>query len=378
VAAQRPSHSYTNNWLPEKRVDNIPTAPVIGDEWPCRHERARSMLDSRSSSEVDMPDTKVAAEVIKDAVGLACRAPSLYNSQPWRWVADGGELQLFLDPSRIMLVDRLHREALIGCGAALDHLRVAIAAGGWRSQVDRFPTAADPNHVATMTFTPLDHVADNRRRRADAILLRRTDRLPFKPPLKWQSFEPLMRSVVNGDVVRLDVLSDDVRPQLVEAYRIAESLRLYDSLYHAELDWWAAPFEASEGISYSSLLTAAESERVDIRRVFPLAHHRERRTEVPEDYAKILVLSTESDSPADALACGEALSVILLECTMASLATCTLTYLTELRVTRDLVAVLLDHDQLPQVLVRVGVAPAMEEIPPPTPRRALNEVLHVR
>jgi hypothetical protein len=322
--------------------------------------------------------TMVATQVIKDALRLALRAPSLYNSQPWQWVAASGQLELFLDPARVMLVDRLHREALVGCGAVLDHLRVAMAAAGWQTHVDRFPNPCKPNHLATITFTPLDHVTDGHRRRADAILLRRTDRLPFKPPLKWQSFEPLLNGVVTGDTVHLDVMSDDVRPRFVEAYQIAESLRLYDSVYHAELDWWTAPFEASQGISYSSLLTAAESERVDVRRVFPLVHHRERRTEVPEDYAKILVLSTESDSAADALACGEALSAILLECTTAGLATCTLTYLTELRVTRDMVATLLDHDCLPQVLVRVGVAPAMEEIPPPTPRRPLNEVLRVR
>jgi hypothetical protein len=328
--------------------------------------------------EVDMPDTMVATQFIKDAVWLACRAPSLYNSQPWQWVAEGGQLQLFLDPARVTLVDRLHREALVGCGAVLDHLRVAMAAAGWQAHVDRFPNPNEPNHLATITFTPMDHVTDGHRRRADALLLRRTDRLPFKPPLKWQSFEPLLHGVVNGDTVHLDVMSDDVRPQLVEAYQIAESLRFYDSTYHAELDWWTAPFEASEGIAYSSLLTAAESDRVDVRRVFPLARHRERRTDVPGDYAKVLVLSTESDSAAAALACGEALSAILLECTTAGLATCTLTYLTELRVTRDMVAALLDHDCLPQVLVRVGVAPAMEEIPPPTPRRPLGKVLRVR
>jgi hypothetical protein len=181
-----------------------------------------------------MPDTTVATEAIKDAVRLACRAPSLYNSQPWRWVCAGAELELFLDPSRVMLVDRLHREALVGCGAVLDHLRVAMAATSWQAHVDRFPNANEPNHLATITFTPADQVTDDDRRRADAILLRRTDRLPFKPPMKWQSFEPLLHSVVIDDAVQLDVLSDDVRPQLVEAYQIAESLRLYDSLYHAE------------------------------------------------------------------------------------------------------------------------------------------------
>ncbi|MBO0883653.1 MAG: NAD(P)H nitroreductase [Mycobacterium sp.] len=325
-----------------------------------------------------MPVAMLKTDVMKDAVRLACRAPSLYNRQPWRWVADREQLQLFLDPGRVTLADRSHREALIGCGAVLDHLRVAMAAAGWEAHVDRFPSLNEPNHLATITFTPMDHVTANHRRRANAILLRRTDRLPFKPPTRWQSFEPLLYSSTDGGTVHLDVMSDDVRPQLIEAYQIAESLRLYDSQYHTELGWWTAPFEVSEGIPYSCLPTAAESERVDVRRVFPVTHHSERRTEVPEDYAKVLVLSTDGDGRAEALASGEALSAVLLECTMAGLATCTLTYLTEVRVTRDLVAALLDYDCQPQVVVRVGVAPATEELPPLTPRRALNDVLRVR
>ena len=36
-----------------------------------------------------MPETMIDIEVITDAVRLACRAPLLHNSQPWRWVADG-------------------------------------------------------------------------------------------------------------------------------------------------------------------------------------------------------------------------------------------------------------------------------------------------
>ena len=51
---------------------------------------------------MEMSEAVVDADVIKDAVELACRAPSLHNSQPWRWVAEGGGvLHLFADPSRI-------------------------------------------------------------------------------------------------------------------------------------------------------------------------------------------------------------------------------------------------------------------------------------
>ena len=109
----------------------------------------------------------------------------------------------------------------------------------------------------------MDCVTDDQRRRADAILKRRTDRLPFMAPftapITGNSIEDVLRSRVGADAVRLDVLPDEMRPRLAEAAQLTESLRLYDSAYHSELDWWTAPFEVSEGIPYSSLVSAAES-----------------------------------------------------------------------------------------------------------------------
>lgn len=316
-------------------------------------------------------------EVIENAVRLACRAPSLYNTQPWRWVADGGRLDLFLDPSRLVHADRSMREAHIGCGGALEHLRVAMAAAGWTTDVERFPTPDNPAHLARLQFVPADRVTDEQRRRADAILKRRTDRLPFFAPTGWDSFEPLLRSSVDTEAVRLDVLEEEMRPRLAEAAELTESLRRYDSAYHSELHWWTAPFEVSEGIPYSSLVSVAEYDRVAVNRAFPFTHNTDRRTAIVADYSKILMLSTDDDSPGSALACGEALSRALLECTMAGLATCPVSHLTELSVSRELLAALTDHTDLPQVLIRVGVAPALDSPPPPTPRRPLADVLRL-
>jgi hypothetical protein len=223
----------------------------------------------------------------------------------------------------------------------------------------------------------MDCVTDRDRRRASAIWMRRTDRLPFSPPTKSQSLEPVMGSTVDRAGVHVDILPDDLRPRIVEAAQIAESLRFYNPVYHDELLWWTAPFEASEGIPYSSLVSAAEGDRVGVDRVFPLTHQPERRAEIPEDHAKILLLSTDDDSRAAALASGEALSAVLLECAMASLATCPVTHLTEVRVSRELIQSLMDHDAVPQVLVRVGIVPVTEKAPPPTPRRPLSEVLRL-
>jgi hypothetical protein len=326
-----------------------------------------------------MHDTLVDLEVIKRAIRLACRAPSLHNSQPWRWEVEGNRVHLYLDRNRILYAtDRAGREAIISCGAVLDHFRVAMAAAGWTADIDRLPTANHPDHLASIAFTPIDFVTAAHRRQAEAILLRRTDRLPFAPPMQWASLEAQLHNAVNTDAVRLDVLPDDARADLKEASKLTESLRLYDTSYHTELGWWTAPYEASEGIPYSSLASADEAERVDVGRTFPAPRHQERRPGVPADYSKIVVLSTCGNSCEDALNCGEVLSAVLLECTAGGRATCTLTHITELATSRHIIADLIGQDTTPQVLIRVGVAPATAAAPPATPRRPLNEVLIVR
>lgn len=322
-----------------------------------------------------MPKAVVPSGMMTDAVHLACRAPSFHNSQPWRFVGEGGRvLHLFLDRDRLVETDSSGRQALISCGAVLDHLRVATAAAGWTADVDYYPNPDDTTHLATVHFEPMQFVADRHRSRADAILARRTDRLPFVEPARWDDFAPLLVLAVDGELAHVDVLPEDARGRLAEASGLTEALRLYDSPYHAELAWWTGPFATHDGIPQSSLVSAAESDRVDVGRTFPVTHHRDRRSQVAEDHSTILVLSALGDTRRDILRCGEALSATLLEATMAGLSTCPLTHLTEVPATREMVAVLTGQP-LPQVLIRVGLVPALDDVPPPTPRRPLADVL---
>ena len=115
------------------------------------------------------------------------------------------------------------------------------------------------------------------------------------------------------------------------------------------------------GCSSGGAGVSLELHRVDVAR-------QSFRPEVPaiaapwsgEGRSKILVLSTESDFPADVLGCGEALSTVLLECTMAGMATCPLTHLVELDDSRDIIRTLVDEHREPRVLIRVGIAPPIE------------------
>jgi hypothetical protein len=323
-----------------------------------------------------MPDTLVDNDILRAAVQLACRAPSLHNSQPWQWVAEGAGLHLYVDQSRILpSTDKSGREAHIGCGAVLDHLCVAMAAAGWTANVDRFPDPNNPGHLASLDFSPMSRVTDQHRDRANAIRHRHTDRLPFAAPRSWESLEPRLRDAVVAGTVQLDVIADELRPELARASRLTESLRQYDTSYHTELTYWTGHFENSDGIPRTSLVSAAEHDQVDVGRAFPVSPHDERPAGFGQDQSTVLVLSTDEDGRDDALRCGEALSAVLLECTLAGMATCTLSHLTELQSSRHLIGTLTGRAAMPQLLIRVGEARVGGEVPPVTPRRPLPDVL---
>jgi hypothetical protein len=89
--------------------------------------------------------------------------------------------------------------------------------------------------------------------------------------------------------------------------------------------------------------------------------------------------SVDNSQPADtrlnALRRGEALSSVLLECTMYGMATCTLTHLIEADESRNIVRGLIGYRGEPQVLVRVGITPPLQDQSALTPRRPLEHVL---
>jgi hypothetical protein len=326
-----------------------------------------------------MFETMVDIGAITKAVRLACRAPSLHNSQPWQWVADGGTLHLFADPLRIAHhTDSTGREVLISCGAVLDHLRVASAAAGWEAAIERFPDYDGHNHLASIEFRRMDVISDAQRTLAEAIDRRHTDRLPFAAPAGWDAIETTLRGVAEHHNVHVDVIGDNGRPALATISRLTEERRRDDSSYQAELNWWTGYSDPIGGIPPSALVSEAEAARVDVGRRFPPSGASNRRPAVDRDHSLVLVLSTYDDNRVNALRCGEVLSTVLLECTAASLATCTLTHMIEIHASREAVRRLTGRVAEPQVLIRVGSVPRTDLPPDRTRRRALGDVLKVR
>lgn len=318
-------------------------------------------------------------EIVAKAIRSACRAPSLHNSQPWRWIVGEETVDLFVDHRRVIRsADSSGREALISCGAALGHFRIAMAAAGWKVTVATFPSPKERDHLASLDFSPAEYVTDAELDRAEAILRRRTDRLPFNAPRHWERFEPALRNTIDDGKVTLDVLADDARATLAVASGLTESIRRRDVYYQDEMHWWTESLRAYEGVPPSSLVSEGERERVGFNRKFPVTQYGDRRHDIRTDEAKILVLSTPRYTRTDALNCGEALSTVLTECTVVGLASCTLSHLTELPKSRAVIQELTGSRAIPQLLVRVGNAPTSEDIPAPTPRRPLSEVMQMK
>ncbi|WP_109522668.1 MULTISPECIES: Acg family FMN-binding oxidoreductase [Nocardia] len=334
------------------------------------------MTDKTSSTALSVPDQAM----VSSAIRLASRAPSVHNTQPWRWIFDDSRLHLFRDTDRLLVTtDPRGRQQVISCGAMLHHVRTAFAAEGWHTDTVRLPDPERPDLLATITFRPWPEPPEGVRQRARAIETRRTDRLPMLAPDGLSELLHTARLLVHPHDLELDVLEESAGPRVAAVSDQATSLQRYDMEYQTELHWWAGHSDVTEGVPSHALPSDAESARVSVGRNFPSAPHSARRGDI-DDRARLLVLSTVSDSTSQWLQTGEALSVLLLECTAAGLATCTLTHITELPAGRGVLAGLLPRPGVPQVVIRVGTAPedAEQDMIAPTPRRPVTDILTLR
>lgn len=317
------------------------------------------------------------AYTIETAVSRAGRAPSLHNSQPWHWIFDGTRLRLYSDPDRrLSAADPHGRQQVISCGATLHHARTVFAAMGWHSDIIRLPDPNRPDHLAVLEFRPWPAPPPGIARRAAAIERRHTDRLPLLPPDDWTDLVAELNRLVTPHDLTLDALDDQFRPRLAAVSEQAAAARQYDMFYQQEIHWWAGHSASSEGVPPTALASDAEFARVDVGRSFPRPPHSDRRGQI-RDRSALVVLSSHQDSPRHWLRTGEALSAVLLECTAAGLATCPLTHITELPAGRRTVAALLPHPASPQVIIRIGTAPDTAQ-PAPTPRRPLSEIFEIQ
>lgn len=314
------------------------------------------------------------AETIKSALLLAIRAPSVHNSQPWRWVVGERSLHLYADRGRqLPNTDPDSRDLLLSCGAALNHCVIALAALGWASKIHRFPNPADADHLASIELrrqTPADvDIA-----LAAAIPRRRTDRRHYSqwPVAKGDLALMGARAARAGvSMRRIDDLS-----HLKTIVAEAASRHATDFAYTAELAAWSGRYASEAGVPARSTPMPDAAAVIPSRWFAGPALADSPDLDAAEDNAVIVALGTSSDDDLSRLRAGEATSLVLLTATASGLASCPITEPLEFPETREAVrADVLDRDGYPQMLLRVGWAPVNSDPLPATPRRALAEVV---
>ena len=113
-------------------------------------------------------------------IGVAGRAPSLHNTQPWRFTISGDGIELHADTSRQLLLDPDGREMIISCGAALYGLRLAVRSLGYVPEVELLPGPARRQRLARIRLGPAVPMTAEERKMLAAVPHRHTHRGPFE------------------------------------------------------------------------------------------------------------------------------------------------------------------------------------------------------
>jgi len=323
-----------------------------------------------------LPDSHsgVPAQVARRLLSLATRAPSVHNTQPWTWQIHPDRIDLYADWSRRLgAADPQGRELVISCGAALHHLRLAAAASGLRADVTRFPDPADPDLLATVTFTssvrPFSSAADLR-----AIQDRCTDRRRFTSwPIPDERLQLLAQAVEDdgGDAVALTGVTDRFRVELMSAQ--AHRVQQRDPAIAAEAKRWTDR-GAYDGLG-SDHLPAGPGEPGTVPNRFEHGLLQDRDQEL-ETADGLIVLCGRDDSRSSWLRAGESLSVLWLKAVQGRLSVVPLSQVVEVAETRAaLQHQILGDRAVPMLLVRVGWQAISRSQLKPTPRRPLDDVL---
>lgn len=310
---------------------------------------------------------RVEERTVQAAVALAARAPSVHNTQPWRWRITSRSVHLYADRKRwLQATDPDGRDLVMSCGAVLHHLRVALAAAGVRATVHRLPNPAEPDHLAALELSP-GSAADADYALVAALERRHTDRRPFTDwPVPDAVVGELVAIAAEQGVVLRPVAAEAGRARLMGAIAEAERIQREDAGYRTELALWSGRRAGPDGVP----AVATEGAAAGVRRF----------DGTPDggaaDGATLLVIGTASDDVLSWLRAGEATSAVLLKATTAGLASSPLSQPLEVGSTR---AVLRD-DVLggtvsPQMVLRVGWPSGAAGGTPRTPRRPVEETI---
>ncbi len=322
-------------------------------------------------------------------VSVAGRAPSLHNTQPWKFKVRGNVIELVADTSRLLRhVDPAGRELTISCGAALFGLRLGLRRLGYIPGVDVLPDAAAPSLIARVR--PIGRAATTR---DEAELLaavphRHTHRGPFtggEVPSRLFALLTLDAAAEGCELVLIEdpVLVGDLAVLVSAA--AAEQRR--SAQIAAELRCWVVPAGSHRGDGVPAEARLEGSDLAAAQHGVPLPRQEgcNAHDSLPQrDFglpgteqaggmppSMTAVLATAGDTAADWVRAGQALHRLLVHAATRWVFARLQSQPLESARHRDQVRALLGLTGVPQMLLQLGRANSA----PATGRRSQGDVM---
>jgi hypothetical protein len=291
-------------------------------------------------------------------IAMAARAPSVHNTQPWRFKAGEDAIELYADPRRKLRVDLSGREMVISCGAALFGLRLGVRSLGYLPDVTFLPDPDSLRLLARVRLGAKAPMTPAERRLLEALPHRHTHRGPFAPG-------PLPRGLLAGmqhdalaERAALALVGSTARCRLLADIVANVSRRLdLDPLARADVREWSRPrgSAARDGVPAQAFAPDPASGRLR-QRDFDLGRGIGLLSADGEPAAATAVLVTREDNVIDWLSAGQALHRLLLHAAAQWVFASLYTQPLGAAAIRSLIRTRLGLPGVPQMLLQFGMA----------------------
>jgi hypothetical protein len=314
------------------------------------------------------------AEQVSTLLTAAGQAPSLHNSQPWRFRLRPRSIELHADLDRqLPIADPSGRELRLACGAALFNLRLALHARGIRPTVTIFPDPAQPALLAAVRDGGRKPPTPSQLRLWEAIPTRHTNRRPFDDAPVAPGEQHALRQAALEEGSWLQLIEEpDQRRTLQQLAARAHREQLADPAFVAELARWTGTGDRRDGVPASAGgPQPAPQDRWTLRDYTAGSGAARVPGKNFEHEPVLAVLSPYLPGPAADIGTGQALQRVLLTATTLGLSVSFLSQIVEVATTREQLRRLISGGRPPLAVLRIGRGYPV----PATPRRDVADLV---
>ena len=306
------------------------------------------------------PNVPIPVGQARYLIATAAQAPSIQNTQPWRFRIRPCLLELHADRARRLRVDRLGREMLISCGAALFGLRLGVRSLGFVPVVELLPDRSQPALLARLSLGDRKPMGELERKMLGALSHRHTHRGSFsREPLPVGLLADLQYAAVAEGATLVLVDRGRGYERLADIIADAGHRLDLDPSARADMEDWTRGrgSAARDGVPASAFPATADHHRGRLpQRDFDLGRGVGQLDQGGPAPAATAVLATPCDDRGDWLCAGQALHRILAQAAARWVFASLHTQPLEDTQTRDLIRDQLALPGAPQMILQLGRA----------------------